>query len=93
MTDKISRGETAKRILDDKLFKEAISSIKDEIVRLLEDSPNRDKEGREWLCMYLKASNQFVNTLTTYMNDGKMAIAQRETKGNVINDVLKRFVA
>lgn len=74
----ISRGEDARRILNEPLFKEAMQQMKDEVIKMWGETPVRDREGREWLWQFYQAATKFENTLVSYMETGKMAALKQK---------------
>ena len=76
--EEIQRAEAAKRIYNDPLFKEAMTLVREEILRKWEATPARDTDGREWLWLFHQASNKFENTFKEWLETGKMAEIQKE---------------
>jgi hypothetical protein len=71
--EELQRGETARRILDDPLFIEAVESIRAEITQQWNQSPARDTEGRERLYLSRKMLDKIELNLASVMDSGKLA--------------------
>jgi len=74
----ISRGKNAERILNDKLFKESFSYLRELYLSEWENSPARDKEARESLWVAIKMLGTGEGHLQTIMQTGKLADRQLE---------------
>lgn len=74
------RGEKAKQILKDPLFKESLEACKQQILSAWEESPARDIEAREWLWKLYQASLRFEEIFKGYMDSGRIAEAQLKQK-------------
>ena len=83
MTDEspIDRGVRAERILNDPLYQEAWSKYEAACWETFKKSPARDKEGREYLFLMIKAAADARAALEQVMRDGKVALHTREQKG------------
>jgi len=80
--DQISKGQQAARILDDPVVKEAIDTIKQEIVEQWAATPARDAEGREWVWRHYKVAERFEAMLRGYIETGRiefMRVAEKES--------------
>lgn len=67
----IRRGDNAARILAEPVVKEALESMKAEIIRAWSETPARDAEAREWVWRQYKAVEKFEGLLKGYMETGK----------------------
>lgn len=76
----IDRGAQAERIVNDPLFAGAFEDIRQAILRKIETSPTRDREGREYLFLMLKALNDVRGNLEGKVRDAKYALHLREEK-------------
>tara|TARA_Y100001949_G_scaffold175757_1_gene186445 strand:- start:27 stop:314 length:288 start_codon:yes stop_codon:yes gene_type:complete len=74
----ISRGKNAERILNDKLFKESFTYLRELYLNEWENSPARDKEARESLWVAIKMLGTVEGHLQTVMQTGKLANRQIE---------------
>lgn len=72
MSDAIHRAEHAKRLLDDDLLKEALSTLKTETQALFFELPTHDAQAREKLHMLDKMRQQFENILTAIVINGEV---------------------
>jgi hypothetical protein len=71
-----TRGIRAQELLGNELLQEALSAIKDEVVRLWTDCPARDTEGKEALWQLNKTAHKFEAILKGYIDSGKLATEQ-----------------
>ena len=78
MIDEISRGTTAERILEDEVFKEAVSEVSKRLVE--EWSTSHNKERREELWAQQHALTKVVENLATFMQNGEMQKRLTDTK-------------
>lgn len=76
----IDRGAQAERILNDPLYADAWTKVRQALLDKFEASPVRDTEGREHLFKMLKALNDAKGCLEQVMRDGKVALHLREEK-------------
>lgn len=70
-----SRAEHAQRLLNDQLLQDALKAIKDEVLRVWIDCPQRDHEGKEALWQLAKTADKFESLLRGYIETGKLAQA------------------
>ena len=73
MTTDERKAEHAKRLLEDVLIKEAISSMKKACYHYIENSNLSDQESREDYYRMLKTVLLFETELQSYINRGKLA--------------------
>ena len=71
-----SKGIQAKRILEDKVFTDAVKRIREAIDQEWKNSPMRDSEAREWIYTLSKALDMIVNEITSVAETGKLANKQ-----------------
>lgn len=78
LDEKIARGNEARVILNNPVFVDSISRLKQEIVDKWAACPARDSEGREWLWQHYQVAMKFEETLTEVLNTGKVALQEKE---------------
>tara|TARA_B100000749_G_scaffold189826_1_gene147098 strand:- start:201 stop:485 length:285 start_codon:yes stop_codon:yes gene_type:complete len=76
--NEITKGKNAERILNDKLFKESFTYLRELYLNEWENSPARDKEARESLWVAIKMLGTVEGHLQTVMQTGKLANRQIE---------------
>lgn len=78
MTEKeeIIRGHAAEQMINDPLFKGAISAIRDGIVAKIADSAMGDEKTHNRLAIALQVVNQIERQLISHIQTGKMAAIQ-----------------
>ena len=76
----IERGTKADKLLKDPLLIEAFDLVKQALTNKWEHSPARDKEGREYLYLMIKATNDARGYLEQAVRDGKVALHSREER-------------
>jgi len=74
----VTKGKNAERILNDKLFKESFTYLRELYLNEWENSPARDKEARESLWVAIKMLGTVEGHLQTVMQTGKLANRQIE---------------
>jgi len=74
--EEIKRGEQAKKILDNQVYKEAFTAVKDNIIDAMQRSPLSDEVTHNRLVIALQTLNQIEKALTDIMQTGKMAQIQ-----------------
>lgn len=72
----IKRGEQAKKILDNQVYQEAFTAVKDNIIDAMQRSPLSDEVTHNRLVIALQTLNQIEKALTDIMQTGKMAQIQ-----------------
>ena len=77
--EEVKRGEQAAVVLENPLFKEAISKVKENIVSTMTTSPLGDEKTHNRLVIALQLLNQIEKQLTDVMNTGKLAKLQTDT--------------
>jgi protein involved in temperature-dependent protein secretion len=83
----ISRGEQAKRLLDNPLLQEAFTTIRASLHEKFAASPAADREAREEIYRLLKVTGELERHLKTALETGKLAETQRES---LLSRVLRR---
>jgi hypothetical protein len=86
----IARADRAKMILEDPMVVEALTAMRDHIMQAWQESPARDKEGREELFRYIKVIGQFESVFRTHIETGALAAHQLRTEKER-NSVLARL--
>lgn len=74
--EEIKRGEQAKKILDNQVYQEAFTAVKDNIIDAMQRSPLSDEVTHNRLVIALQTLNQIEKALTDIMQTGKMAQIQ-----------------
>ncbi len=87
----IRRGDAAARVLAEPVVKEALESIKAEIIRQWSETPARDSDGREWVWRHYKIAEKFEGLLRSYIETGKFEFAKLEREG--VTDKVKNVFA
>lgn len=72
----INRADTARRIMDDPMVKDALQAIEDGIVEAWKDLPLRDVEGREHMHRMLHAKRKFEAVFAAHLQNGQIAAAE-----------------
>lgn len=80
----VRRGELARQVLDNEIYKEAWASLHAGIHQAWESSPIRDKEGQHELRLMLKLLNDLHKRMDDVMQTGKMAKIERD---NILNRI------
>lgn len=69
----VTRGFEASQVLDNPAFKEAIDTLKMDIVTEWKRCPVRDKEGQMLLLQLIKLADKFEGMLIGRIESGKLA--------------------
>lgn len=69
----VTRSIEAANVIDNPAFKEAIDSIKSEIINEWKRCPVRDKEGQAILLQLIKIADKFEGMLIGMIEGGKLA--------------------
>lgn len=69
----IKRGERAAEVLNNELYKEAVSNVREGIIKSMSISPLGDAETHNRLVIALQLLAQIEKQLTDVMTTGKMA--------------------
>lgn len=93
LREESKRGEEARRLLENPLFREAIDGIKSAIVQKWQEAPIMDREGQHELKLMLKLANDFEANIIRVMNSGKVADFELESmrKRQELQDKVKRY--
>lgn len=86
----IARAERAKLILEDPLVVAALSEMKQHFRDAWEQSPARDKDGREELYRYMKVIGHFEAAFRVHIETGELAAHQLKAEEERIS-VLARL--
>jgi len=79
MTDIISQGGAAKRILEDQVFKDATAEYSKQLVHSWEHSETTHQ--REELHKQMLALKMVVNNLAGFMNNGEYELKTKKKEG------------
>ena len=74
--EEIKRGEQAQKILDNEVYKEAFTAVKDHIIEAMQTSPLSDETTHNRLVIALQVLGQIEKSLTNVMQTGKLAKIQ-----------------
>lgn len=77
--EEIIRGHAAEQLVNDPLFKGAVSAVRDGIVAKIADSPMGDEKTHNRLAIALQVINQIERQLVSHIQTGKMAAIQVNT--------------
>ena len=76
--EEIKRGEQAAVVLDNPVYQEAISKVRENIVASMANSPLGDEKTHNRLVIALQLLNQINKQLTDVMQTGKLATIQTD---------------
>jgi len=76
----LSRATDADAVLKNPLVQEVLDSLEKDIISAWEATPMRDVEAREKAWMYYLTVRKFRNTFINFIETGRMASMQLETK-------------
>lgn len=88
-----TRGQKAKEILENEIYKEAFLMMREGIIKAWEDSPVRDTEGQHELKLMVKLLNDLQKNFEDVMNTGKLAKIQIDREKEGLLRKIKRFAA
>jgi hypothetical protein len=91
-SQKIDRGLRADKLLRHDLLIEAREQLRLALLNQIEQSPVRDSEGREYLYLMLKASNDLWGYLEQMVRDGKVE-AHLKTEQDKVREARERVYA
>jgi len=74
--NEIKRGDQAKKVLENEIYKEAFKSVQDNILEAMKTSPLGDETTHNRLVIALQVLGQIEKSLTNVMQTGKMAQIQ-----------------
>lgn len=86
----IARGEQARQVIENELYKEAFGSVREGIIQAWEAAPQRDIEGQHELKLMLKLLTDVQKNIERVMTTGKMAKIQVEREG-LVRRTVERF--
>ena len=69
----VQRGMEAAQVLDNPAYREAMDSLKEQIIDQWKKCPVRDAEGQLLLLQLVKLAEKFDGTLTGMIEGGKLA--------------------
>ena len=76
----IKRGERASEVLENPLFKEAVTKVREGIIQSMAQSPLGDSETHNRLVIALQLLNQIEKQLSDVITTGKLAAIQTDNK-------------
>ena len=76
VSEEIRRGEQARQLIENELYKEAIDKVKQGIIDKWMSAPLRDREGHHELKIMLKLLDELTGYINTTMETGKLARIQ-----------------
>ena len=79
----IKRGERAAEVLNNELYKEAVSNVREGIIKSMSISPLGDAETHNRLVIALQLLAQIEKQLTDVMTTGKMAAMSTSDKRGI----------
>lgn len=79
-SDELRRGEQARQLLQNELYVDAVTQVKQAIIDKWQQAPLRDREGHHELKLMLKLLGDLTGYIQTTMETGKMAQIQLETE-------------
>lgn len=79
----IKRGERASEVLENPLFKEAVTKVRDGIINSMASSALGDAETHNRLVIAMQLLNQIEKQLKDVVATGKMATLQTDTKRKI----------
>lgn len=77
----LGRAEEARFILENQLFKEAVTEVRQALIEGIERSAFTDEKLREKLSQQLVALSAIVNKLKTHVETGKLAAETIKRRG------------
>ena len=89
--DPISKGNEAQRLLDSPVVRDALQSIKSEIIEQWSATPARDTEAREWVWRHYKVAEKFEAILRGYVETGKLERIRMEEKESFAAKAKRKF--
>ena len=76
--EEVKRGEQASQILDNPIYVEAISKVRESLIASMANSPLGDEKTHNRLVIALQLLNQINKQLTDVMQTGKLAAIQTD---------------
>ena len=78
LEQRIARANEARAVLENKLVRETLDKIREDIVDQWASCPARDTEGREWLWRHYQAAAKFAEKFALMVEDGDVAYKERK---------------
>ncbi len=78
-SEELRRGEQARLLLQNELYVDAVTQVRQAIIDKWQQAPLRDREGHHELKLMLKLLGELTGYIQTTMETGKMAEIQLET--------------
>ena len=78
--NEVKRGEQAAQVLENPLFKESITKVRDGIIKSMASSALGDAETHNRLVIAMQLLNQIEKQLQDAINTGKMSAIQTDNK-------------
>lgn len=75
---KISRARNATQLVENPMFRETFTLVRDGLINALVDCPIRDREGAHELKLMLKLLGDLEGNIKRVIDTGKMAVMQLE---------------
>ncbi len=72
----LERADRAKRILDDELYQETFTAVKEHLTRKMLGTAPKDTEEREQYFLQIVLLDKLRSTLNWYLEGGKVALAR-----------------
>ena len=79
VSEDIRRGEQARQLIENEIYKEAIDKVKQGIIDKWMSAPLRDREGHHELKIMLKLLDEVTGYINTTMETGKLSYIQLES--------------
>lgn len=76
----LDRGIRAEKLVKDPLLIESFELVKQQLMLKWQQSPVRDKDGREYLYLMIKAANDARGYLEQAIRDGKVVVHSRDER-------------
>lgn len=80
LNEELRRGEQARQLIENELYQDAITNVKQAIIDKWQQAPLRDREGHHELKLMLKLMGDLTGYIQTTMETGKMAQIQLESE-------------
>lgn len=90
----VNRGSEAAQIVESEVYKSAFNETREELIRLMIDTPVRDAEAREKYHLMIKMLDKVQIALTEHINSGKIAkeeLEYQKTLTERVIDMMKGF--
>ena len=77
-SEELRRGELARQLLQNEIYQDAVSKVREAIIDKWQQAPLRDREGHHELRLMLKLLGDLTGYIQSTMETGKMAAIQSE---------------